>query len=760
MMIAIVLAGFVVAALAPWVHRASPRWGGLLLAVYPATSFGAFALGGAGGHERLIWSPSLGIDLTFAADGLSQLFALLITGIGTLVIIYAGAYMHGHPRHGRLYAYLIAFMASMLGIVLSDNVVAMFVFWELTSITSFLLIGFDHDRAEARAAALQALFVTAGGGLALLAGLLMLGSAAGSYELTRILEAGDTLRAHPLYVPIVLLVLAGAFTKSAQVPFHFWLPNAMEAPTPVSAYLHSSTMVKAGVYLMARLHPALGSTELWLLVVGGFGAATALTGAVLAYRQTDVKRILAFSTVSALGLMTMLIGIASNLALHAAALLILAHGLYKGALFLVAGTIAHETGERNIVRLGGLRGAMPISAAAGMLAALSMAGLPPLGGFMAKELMLDAALHAPGVGAVALWIALPTGMLLAAVAFITGFVPFIGRMPHAIAHTHEGGWALWIGAVLLALAGAVVGLVPAMFADPLTGQAAVAMGADPRTEALALWHGFTPVLLYSAITLAGAGVLIWRWRPFIESHAPKALGLGDRGYALALKGLNASATGQTRVLQSGYLRYYLLVTITVAIGAVGITLLRFEGGTGTLPLIGIPLYEAGLLVLILVSAVAAAASSSRLAAVAALGITGYGVALVFVTYGAPDLAMTQFVVETLTVILFLFAFYDLPAAQFGRREGGAWVRDALVAGGAGALMTVLILAATTVARDPISSYFIARSEPDAHGRNVVNVILVDFRALDTLGEISVLGLAGIGVFALLKLLPKAEGSRR
>lgn len=756
----IVCAGFLVALAAPWVHRLSHRWGGSLLALYPGLAFLALATGGPGRNERLPWAPGLGLELSFAGDGLAHLFALLITGIGTLVLVYAGAYMHGHPRQARLYAYLIAFMASMLGIVLSNNVVALFLFWELTSITSFLLIGFDHERPQARASALQALFVTGGGGLALLAGLLMLAGAAGSFELTTIRDSGDLLRGHPHYVPILLLVAAGAFTKSAQVPFHFWLPNAMEAPTPVSAYLHSSTMVKAGVFLLARLHPALGGTDLWLWLVGSFGAATAITGAVLAYRQTDLKRILAFSTVSALGLMTMLLGIGTELALHAAALLILAHAFYKGALFMVAGTVAHETGERNIIRLGGLRGLMPFTATAAMLAALSMAGLPPLGGFMAKELMLDAALHAPGLAWAAMLVTLPAGMLLAAVAFVAGFVPFIGSLPRAVAGTHEGGLPLWLGAAVLALMGAAAGLVPALFADPLTNQAAIAMGADPRTEALTLWHGFTPVLLYSAITLAGAAVFIWRWRPMIEARAPLALGLGDRGYALALRGLNAAATRQTRFLQSGYLRYYLMATIAVSIAMVGVTLFLFEPDLriGALP--PLPLFDGVLLVLIVVSTFAAARSSSRLGAVAALGITGFSVALIFVAYGAPDLAMTQFVVETLTVILFLFAFHDLPAAQF-ERAGGAWLRDAFVAGGAGVLVTLLIIAATTVAHEPpISGYFLDRSLPDAHGRNVVNVILVDFRALDTLGEIAVLGLAGIGVYALLKLRPGKEMARR
>ncbi|MFB3140368.1 MAG: proton-conducting transporter membrane subunit, partial [Candidatus Acidiferrales bacterium] len=388
-----VLSGFVMALAAPWLHRIARSTSGWVLALFPLalTVYFAGQAGRVAAGEVLAvsidWVPSLGIALSFYLDGLSLLFALLISGIGALVVVYAGGYLAGHAHLGRFYAFLLMFLASMLGLVLANNVITLFVFWELTSVSSYLLIGFEHEREAARQAALQALLVTGLGGLALLAGLLLLGQAGGSMELSELLTRGEAIQAHPFYAPILLLILAGAFTKSAQFPFHFWLPSAMEAPTPVSAYLHSATMVKAGIYLLARFNPVLGGTELWFYIVTAAGAATMLVGAYLAFQQSDLKRILAYSTMSALGMMVLLLGLGTELAVKAAIVSILVHALYKGALFLVAGAVEHETGTRDVDRLGGLRRAMPITAAAAALAALSMAGLPPLFGFIGKEMV-------------------------------------------------------------------------------------------------------------------------------------------------------------------------------------------------------------------------------------------------------------------------------------------------------------------------------------------------------------------------------------
>jgi multicomponent Na+:H+ antiporter subunit A len=748
-MTTLVLFGFGLGLLAPLLCRIARGWTGWLLAAYPAAAFLLLLVGELEPEQQLAWGTSLGLELSFALDGLSRLFALLITGVGAFVLIYAGAYMRGRPHLGRFFASLVGFMAAMLGLVLADNVLLLFVFWELTSITSFLLIGFEHERSAARAAALQALYVTAGGGLALLAGLLLLADAGGSSSLRSLALTGATIRGDGLYAPLLLLVLVGAFTKSAQVPFHFWLPNAMEAPTPVSAYLHSSTMVKAGVYLLARLHPALGGTTLWMTLVGGVGAATAVTAAVLAWRQTDLKRILAYSTVSALGMMTMLLGLGGDLALRAAVLLILAHALYKGALFMVAGTIAHESGERNLSRLAGLGRSMPLTGTAAALAALSMAGVPPFGGYLAKELMLEAALHTPVIGALAAGVLVMSVLLLGAVAFLVGFRPFRGAPVNA-ARVHDGAPGLWLGALVLAVTGATVGIVPILFADSLVHEAAGAIGASPGgAPTLALWHGVTAPLLLGAGAILGAWLLARTWSAPAEERP--AAGAAERAYLSALRTLTGVATRQTRAIQSGYLRYYLLVTIGVAALLAGGTLVVF----GVPPLgrgsRSVAAHEAFLLLLVVASALGAARSRSRLGSVAALGIVGYCVALIYVIHGAPDLAMTQFVIETLTVILFLFAFRGLPAATFrtGRRTH---LRDGTVAAATGLLMTVLVIVATSAQHaPPTSGYFLENSVDAAHGRNVVNVILVDFRALDTLGEISVLALAGIGVYALLRL---------
>jgi multicomponent Na+:H+ antiporter subunit A len=652
-------------------------------------------------------------------------------------------------------------MASMLGLVLADNALTLFVFWELTSLSSYLLIGFDHERREARAAALQALLVTAGGGLALLAGLLLLGQAGGSLELTALVRQSDALRSHALYVPAVLLILVGAFTKSAQFPFHFWLPSAMEAPTPVSTYLHSATMVKAGVYLLARLSPALGGTDLWVAAVGGIGAATMLIGAWMALMQTDLKRILAYSTVSTLGALTLLLGMGGTLAIQAAMVLLLGHALYKGALFLVAGALDHETGTRDVGHLGGLVRAMPLTAIGAGIAALSMAGLPPLLGFLAKELAYDSTLHARG----AVWVtaaAVLANMLLVAVAGLVGLRPFLGPRRSTPRPAHEVPLSLWLGPLVLAVLSCVMGTWPAALgAEQLVSAATTAVLGQPADVHLALWHGLNLALILSAGTLIG-GVVIYAVRERLSAAASRWAGAASWGpsrwYELALSGLNSVATIQTRLLQSGYLRYYLWIILSTLVGLVGVALIQRGEALSAADWSDLRFYDIGLVVLIVLAALAVVLTQTRLAAIAALGVVGYGVAIVFVLFGAPDVAMTQFLIETLTMILFVLVFYHLPESP-RISSAIARVRDALLAVVAGALMTALVLMAGAVEHHPaISTYFAQQSVPAAHGRNIVNVILVDFRGLDTLGEITVLAVAGVGVYALLKLRPRANGS--
>lgn len=747
---------FVLAGLAPLLCRLAGRHSGWLLALLPAGLTLYFATWipriSGGGSEVLIypWVPAAEVQMSFLIDGLSLLFALLILGIGTLVVLYAGSYLQGHPQLGRFFAVLLGFMGSMLGLVLSSNLVALFVFWELTSITSFLLIGFNHEDAESRRSALQGLFVTVGGGLALLAGFVLLALAGGSWELHELI--GAPLTGHGQYGAILVLVLLGTFTKSAQVPFHFWLPNAMAAPTPVSAYLHSATMVKAGVYLLARLNPSLGGTEAWLLALGGFGAVTLITGAWMAYRSTSMKRMLAYSTVMALGTLTMLLGLGTPLAVTAACVFLLAHSLYKGALFLVAGILDHETGAKDLREMGGFARALPLTTAAALLAAASLAGLIPLFGFVAKEGLLEAALEAPWLATLFTVAAVAGAALTVGVAALVGLRPYFGASPGGDRSIHEAPWPLLAGPVLLAVLGVVFGLAPGLAEHGIIAAAAGAVAGEALVPGLSLWHGFNAALGLSALSLAAGAALAWGWvrlRPWLErSEGLDALG-PERAYDVVMAGVVWLADWQTRVLQSGYLRHYVFTTLAVVLALGGYTLAR------AMPLSMAPIVAAWpvavvtLVFIVAFAALVTVVKRSSLGAVAALGAVGFGVAMLYVFFSAPDLAITQVLVETLTVILLVLVLFRLPRLRrFSRPLSRA--RDAVLALGVGGLMTLLLLVALEGRfQDSISAWHIANSVPAAYGRNVVNVILVDFRALDTLGEIFVLSLAAIGVYAML-----------
>ncbi|MEX0702700.1 MAG: putative monovalent cation/H+ antiporter subunit A [Planctomycetales bacterium] len=758
-----VLSGFVLAGLSPWIVRATGRAHGVILALLPIALTGWFAVqlaamraSGAAISEGVAWMPGLDLRLSFFADGLGLLFCLLICGIGALVLIYSASYLRGHPDLPRFHVSLLAFMASMLGVVLADNVLVLFVFWELTSLASYFLIGFDHERPAARAAALQALLVTGGGGLALLAGLLLLGHVAGSYELSVISGGNFDLAGHPLALPILALILLGAFTKSAQFPFHVWLPNAMEAPTPVSAYLHSSTMVKAGVYLLARLSPALREIDGWYPLVTGFGAATAVVGAWLAFRETYLKRVLAYSTVSSLGILVMLLGVATEAAVIAAIVYLLAHALFKATLFLAAGIIDHESGERDAEKLGGLAPAMPITAAVSILAALSMAGFPPLFGFLGKEQLLDAAHHAPAHAVPSLVALAFAATLTVAVAIRAGIKPFAGSRVPTPRAPHEPPGGLLLGPALLSAAGVALGLAPWLVAEAVLAPAAGAVLGKSVAVELHPWHGFTLVFGISLAILAAGTCCYFARAPLGRMARPiDALAAWGpaRWYDGGLAALDIVASGQTRFLQSGYLRRYLVISVAVAAGLAATTYLT--GGDSPLMPTGwwneVQLHEALIAGTTLAALAAAVRSRSRLGAIAAMGAVGYGVALLFVLFGAPDLAMTQLVVETLTVILFVLAFHHLPDfARYSSRR--TLIRDGAIAVAVGGLMTTLVLIANQVqVAESISWYYAEHALSAAHGRNIVNVILVDFRGIDTLGEITVLAVAGIGVYALLKL---------
>ncbi len=760
------LIGCVVAFAAPLLNRAAGSRAGVILALLPlgltayfATFVPRIAAEGAL-RQSIAWVPALNVNLSFYVDGLSVLFALIISGVGFFIVLYGSGYLKGHRDLGRFYLAVTLFMVSMLGVVLADNIITLFVFWELTSFTSYLLIGFNHEQERARKAALQALLVTGTGGLALLGGLILMAFVGGSYEISELLNQGEVLREHGLYTAILILVLAGCFTKSAQFPFHFWLPAAMEAPTPVSAYLHSATMVKAGVYLMARLHPALGGTDLWILLLAGFGAATMVIGSWLALCHSDLKRILAYTTVMGLGTLTMLLGIGqTEYAVVAVAVFTLAHSLYKGALFMVAGSIDHEAGTRDVGEVGGLRKAMPITAAAALVAALSMAGIVPFFGFIAKEFVYEAALAAGSLPRLLLALAILANVAGVAAAGIVALKPFYGPVRTTPKHPHEAPIAMWAGPVVLALLGLLFGLAPGLIAAPLINPVAGAIAGAPVSVELVLWHGFTPVLGMSLMTLAlGIGVF-FLWNTWRESRFARgfnrAFGVApENAYFRTIDGMLWIAHWQTRIFQSGYLRHYLTTVIGVTAFAVGFTLLSRHGLVLPGGWSAITFYEWTLAGIMAAGALVAVFARSRVTMVVAIGAVGFSVALIYLANSAPDLSITQIMVETLTVVLFALVLIHLPSLRPVESRASR-LRDAAVATALGAAVTLVML---TVLTEPISphltEYFGAHSYVTAHGRNIVNVILVDFRALDTLGEIVVLGIAGLGVFALVKLRAK------
>ncbi|EKO3564174.1 putative monovalent cation/H+ antiporter subunit A [Vibrio metschnikovii] len=758
-MLLALMSGFIVAFFVPWLYRQLGERAVWWVALLPALLF-VYFLGFVpqvtAGHSLLFyydWIPSLGISLDIRLDGLSLLFALLITGIGTLVVVYAGSYLSGHVDQRKLVMYLCAFMGAMLGVVLANNIMAMFVFWELTSITSYMLIGFHHEQEKSRKSALQGLFVTVGGGLALMAGVILLGQIAGTYQLDQIVRQGTEIQQHSLFLPMMLLVLAGAFTKSAQVPFHFWLPNAMAAPTPVSSFLHSATMVKAGIYLMARLQPVMAGDSTWTMLLVGVGALTMLVGSVMAVTSTDLKRILAYTTVASLGTLTLLIGIGTEAALIAAMVFLLAHALYKGALFMAAGTVDHETGTKDIRQLSGLRRSMPQTAIFMSLAALALAGIPPVFGFIAKEAMLEGLLTSPWQSSL-LFVGVVSSICLAACAGLVAIKPFWGEVITTPKEAHEAPFAMRIGFSLLASLGLIFGLIPSLVSPLITAAASSISGYKVDPIALSLWHGFNLPLLLSAVALAGGYLLFKRWGRL----APKAilakplLNYGpEKGYDLFMQGLVIFSKWLTGRVQNGYLSNYILTIFITTIVLVGYTIATRVGWYGTLDFSGVEVYEILISGIIIAVVSYACITSQRLGAVAAIGALGFSMALIYVFFSAPDLAITQILIETLTVIMLVFVLFKLPRFQRLSSSDVRW-RDAFVAIVFGGMMTLLVMTVTQFAEpDRISDYLIENSYVIAKGRNIVNVILVDYRALDTLGELFVLALAAIGVTAMIKL---------
>lgn len=723
-----------------------------LLSLLPAVTAGEALM------LDIAWVDLLDVSFAFSVDGLSLLFALLVTGVGFTVMLFARSYLAGDPQILRFFFILSFFMLAMLGLVLADQLLLLFIFWELTSISSYLLIGFKHQYQASRSAALQALLVTGVGGLSLLAGLVFLGIGTGEWQLTSLLDNPEGFRSSYYFVPALLLIFLGAFTKSAQFPFHFWLPGAMAAPAPVSAYLHSATMVKAGIYLLARLSPIFAGTILWQSILIPIGVATMLVGAILAVQQTDLKRILAYTTISVLGILTLLLGLGEPLAIKAMLVVLIAHALYKGSLFMVAGTVEKATDTRDIRELSGLSRTVPLLALAAALAGLSKIGFIPMLGFIGKEVFYEATLGTDLSSTLITALSFITNSLLVLSTGLVVIKVFFSKPP-GTQPTLRLSAALWIAPLLLAVLGALLGLFPDLLSTYIVSPASSSVMGVLTTADLYLWKGFNLVLLLSVLTiLLGAG--LYTRRESIRKIT-QMIDLGprlgpERIYTWTLKALQRLANAQTRLLQGGYLPVYLLIIITTAIVLASRSLL----GANLTELIRgwtqFRLYEFLVILIIPVAAFTAIRTRSRLFAVAALGAVGFSVAMIFLLFGAPDLAMTQFAVETLIVILFAFVLYRLPRFSNLTSRAAKW-RDAFVATSAGSLIFVLVLSITTSPLESrLSPYFIENSVPLARGRNIVNTILVDFRSLDTLGEIVVLGAAAIGIYALMRWMPQAK----
>lgn len=755
------LASFIVFLFVPicvrYIHGKIVGWA---LAIFPLLLFLYFislipaTMGGKIIKSSLDWFPALGINFLFYIDGLSLLFALLISGIGIFIVIYSAYYLEDHSYLSRYYNYLFFFMLSMLGLILANNLIIIFIFWELTSIASYLLIGFNHEQLKAREAATQALFITSLGGLALLICFILIGVASQTYNLSEIMLQGSLLQHSSSFIIILILMLLGSFTKSAQFPFHFWLPNAMEAPTPVSAYLHSATMVQVGIYLLARFHPLLSQSPWWFFFLTIAGAITMMGGAVLAIIQTDMKLILAYTTMTALGSLIFLLGSPHEMVIKAAVSFLVAHALYKATLFMVVGDIQHQIGTRDIREVGGLYRSMPITFMAVIVAGASMAGIPPLLGFYVKELFYEANLAIPVASQILTFIVVVSNMITAMMAFSIIFRPFFGKRKPNI-QIKEANINMSINALFLAVITLIFSIFPFVLNRIILSPAASAILNRVVVVELTLWHGFTPSLALSCITLLGA-MLLYLKRNFVKNcinyfrivlnHGPNWF------YNQLIQKILDFANFQTMILQNGKLRIYLAVIFMTVAGC-------SVGGLMQQPIFSIFKWPASvnifalfLAIWILVTAFATLWVQSYFVGLIFLGLFGSSVALFFVINAAPDVAMTQVLIETLIIIMVVLNFSRHPMLSKIKKEKMIWrainITISLVIGFS---FTVLLLIITDLPfSDKIGNYFLENSRTLGHGSNVVNVILVDFRSFDTLGEIIVIAVSALGVFGLIK----------
>ncbi|HQS97242.1 MAG: monovalent cation/H+ antiporter subunit A [Novosphingobium sp. 17-62-19] len=714
------------------------------------------------------WVPTLGLDFSLMIDPLGLMFAVMILGIGLLVVIFGHFYLSPTEATGRFFASLMLFQGAMLGIVVAGNVLLLLVFWELTSLSSFLLIGFWKHKAEARQGARMALAVTGGGGLVLIAGMVLLGSVAGSFDLMTILQRGDVVQASPLYPVILILILIGCFTKSAQFPFHFWLPHAMAAPTPVSAYLHSATMVKAGIFLLARLWPVLAGTGLYTMTVTSVGLITMLFGAWVALFRHDLKSILAYSTISQLGLLVMLLGFSAKMAVVGAVLHIINHAAFKAALFMSAGIVDHEAGTRDIRKLGGLAKVMPITALVATIAGASMAGLPPLGGFISKEMMLDETLHVslftipwlvPVVATVAATLSVAYSFRLVAHLFF-------GKPRDLQAHdkAHDPGLGMWASPAFLVAVAVLLGLIPMTLAGPLVSAVVEAVTGEASPPlGFALWHGINPALGMSVAAVAIGTALVWRHaglqRAYDGLRHVDAKTLFDRAMALTDRRIRKLIVAvHTPSLQRMLLATFAAIVVLIIDGA------AMGGGRLTGPRAGLPASTIAVVawgLLIAATLAVVLAQRQRFLVLIFVSVIGLVIALAFVHLSAPDLALTQISVEVVTILLLLLALNLLPKTPVQLSSNTRRIRDGVLAilgglGVGGAAWAML----TRNPNNPISSYHIANSYTGGGGTNIVNVTLVDFRAFDTLGEIIVLGIAGLAIYAMLDTTERGAAGAR
>lgn len=780
---------FLAALLVPFLYKRLPRihtgWFvfaiPLLLFLYFSHYIPAISRGNVV-FSTFPWITSLNINFDVYLDGLSLLFALLITGIGTLVVLYSIYYMSKETEEiGNFYVYLLLFMGSMLGAVLCDNIFGLYVFWELTSISSFLLIAYWYQRKKSRYGALKAMLITIMGGLSMLAGFIMMSIVTDTYSIRTMIEQVDIIVSHQLFIPAMLLILIGAFTKSAQFPFSIWLPDAMEAPTPISAYLHSATMVKAGIYLVARFTPVFGGSSVWFWMVALTGLITLLYGSVNAVKQYDLKAMLAYSTVSQLGLVMSLLGMGSAAlyyeigdykTIYAAAVFtaifhLFNHSTFKGLLFMVVGIIDKVTGTRDLRRLGGLIRIMPISFTLMTIGSFAMAGLPPFNGFLSKEMFFTAVLN---VSHLSIFNLQSLGLLFPIIAWIASvftfvyclvlvFKTFLGAFHPELLEleVHEPPYGMLVPPVILALLVVLIFFFPERLAEYILIPAWYAVMPSLASELnihISYWHGFNTELLMT-IGMAILGILLYvtlrQWRP-IYNRAPRYISVNNL-YDFILEGGERASRAITNFYMNGSLRNYLLYILVFIILISSYSLVAFNGININFMQNDavISVFEIALIIAMVIAALAVLLSKSRLVAIAANGTVGYLVSVFFVMFRAPDLALTQLVVETVSTVLFLLCFYHLPQLKKELTKIKFKLTNAVVSISVGALAAIMALSAHNTRLFESISHFYTNSYELAGARNIVNAILVDFRGFDTMLEISVLCMAGLGVYILIKL---------